>query len=324
MAGHLLKRHNCITGSPMLSQIRGTDEEHGGGIHRLPLASARPEPGPTPRGRIRHRRQQQVASTVADRGRRGHRQDQDARSSGRASDFEWRRPAPSAAADLHSARRARDDPARPPYPGRSSRQRRRLRVRQTAILPWSGTFHSVGSRLLRLHALSIGLDSSFTILDRSDSADLLDLLRTELGLSRTASRFPRKDTCLAIYSYTVNAGCPLEETLAQSFPWCADWPNELRRLFEAYVVASSGRASSITTTSCCIGATRWPKQSSQLRSAAVSTTSSLTSTRIPIGSKPRSCWRCAPTGLVSQSSATMRNRSIRSVRQPFGTFWTFL
>ena len=108
---------------------------------------------------------------------------------------------------------------------------------QTPVLPWSGTFHSVGSRLLRLHALSIGLDASFTILDRSDSADLLDLVRTELGLSRTASRFPRKDTCLAIYSYTVNAGCPLEETLAQSFPWCADWPNELRRLFEAYVVA---------------------------------------------------------------------------------------
>jgi DNA helicase II / ATP-dependent DNA helicase PcrA len=108
---------------------------------------------------------------------------------------------------------------------------------QTAILPWSGTFHSVGSRLLRLHALSIGLDPSFTILDRSDSADLLELVRTEHGLSRTLSRFPRKDTCLAIYSYTVNAGCPFEETLAQTFPWCADWPNELRRLFEAYVVA---------------------------------------------------------------------------------------
>ena len=108
---------------------------------------------------------------------------------------------------------------------------------QTAILPWSGTFHSVGSRLLRLHAPSIGLDPSFTILDRSDSADLLDLMRTELDLARTASRFPRKGTCLAVYSYTVNAECPLEETLAQGFPWCADWAGELRRLFEAYVVA---------------------------------------------------------------------------------------
>ena len=111
------------------------------------------------------------------------------------------------------------------------------RASQTAVLPWSGTFHSVGSRLLRLHALSIGLDASFTILDRSDSADLFDVVRTELGMYRTVSRFPRKDTCLAIYSYTINAGCRLEETLAQSFPWCADWPNELRRLFEAYVVA---------------------------------------------------------------------------------------
>src|SRR5215471_5667928 len=108
---------------------------------------------------------------------------------------------------------------------------------QTAILPWSGTFHSVGSRLLRLYASSIGLDPTFTVLDRSDSADLLDLERSELGLARTASRFPRKGTCLAIYSYTVNVGCPLEETLADSFPWCADWSSELRRLFEAYVVA---------------------------------------------------------------------------------------
>jgi len=34
-----------------------------------------------------------------------------------------------------------------------------------------------------------------------------------------------------------NAECPLEETLAQGFPWCADWAGELRRLFEVYVVA---------------------------------------------------------------------------------------
>jgi DNA helicase-2/ATP-dependent DNA helicase PcrA len=94
---------------------------------------------------------------------------------------------------------------------------------QPAILPWSGTFHSVGSRLLLLHAPSIGLDPSFTVLDHSDSTHLLDLVRSEPGLARTASRFPRKGTCLAIYSYTVNTGCPLEKTLAQSFPWCAEF-----------------------------------------------------------------------------------------------------
>ena len=104
-----------------------------------------------------------------------------------------------------------------------------------SLLPWSGTFHAIGSRLLRLHAGSIGLDETFTVLDRADLADLLDLVRSEHGLSQTGSRFPRKDTCLAIYSYTVNAGCPLEETLTELFPWCAEWSAELRRLFQAYV-----------------------------------------------------------------------------------------
>jgi DNA helicase-2/ATP-dependent DNA helicase PcrA len=58
----------------------------------------------------------------------------------------------------------------------------------SSLLPWSGTFHAIGSRLLRLHAGSIGLDSTFTVLDRTDSADLLDLVRNEHGLSRTALR----------------------------------------------------------------------------------------------------------------------------------------
>jgi DNA helicase-2/ATP-dependent DNA helicase PcrA len=97
----------------------------------------------------------------------------------------------------------------------------------SSLLPWSGTFHAIGSRLLRLHARSIGLDSTFTVLDRADSADLLDFVRSEIGLSQTASRFPRKDTCLAIYSYTVNARCSLEETLAGFFPWCDEWSGEL-------------------------------------------------------------------------------------------------
>ena len=107
----------------------------------------------------------------------------------------------------------------------------------SSLLPWSGTFHAIGNRLLRLHAGSIGLEPTFTVLDRANSADLLDLVRSELGLSQTGSRFPRKDTCLAIYSYTVNAGCPLEQTLVEFFPWCAEWRGELRRLFQAYVAA---------------------------------------------------------------------------------------
>src|SRR5664279_273362 len=56
-------------------------------------------------------------------------------------------------------------------------------------LPWSGTFHAVGARLLREFANHIGLKPSFTILDRSDAADLMNLVRHELGQSKTKERF---------------------------------------------------------------------------------------------------------------------------------------
>jgi DNA helicase-2/ATP-dependent DNA helicase PcrA len=72
-------------------------------------------------------------------------------------------------------------------------------------LPWSGTFHAVGARLLREYAKQIGLNPSFTILDRSDSADLMDLVRHDLKLSTKKSRFPQKETCLKIYSLVVNS-----------------------------------------------------------------------------------------------------------------------
>jgi DNA helicase-2/ATP-dependent DNA helicase PcrA len=112
---------------------------------------------------------------------------------------------------------------------------------------WSGTFHAIANRLLRLHAESVGLDPGFTVLDRSDSADLMDLLRGDLRAAATQGgpdttrasdkpgRFPRKATCLAIYSHTVNSQRPLSETLEEAFPWCADWEDELRELFAGYV-----------------------------------------------------------------------------------------
>ena len=104
-----------------------------------------------------------------------------------------------------------------------------------AGLPWSGTFHSIANRLIRRHCRQLGLDESFTVLDRGDAADLLDLARHERGLSKTEKRFPRKDTCLAIYSHRVNAQAPLARTLLEAFPWCAEWQEELNGLFRDYV-----------------------------------------------------------------------------------------
>jgi DNA helicase-2/ATP-dependent DNA helicase PcrA len=104
-------------------------------------------------------------------------------------------------------------------------------------LAWSGTFHSVGARLLREYAGRIGLAPGFTIHDREDSADLLNLVRHELGFSAKEKRFPLKSTCLGIYSAVVNTQAPLNDVLQASYPWCAQWEPELKQLFLRYVEA---------------------------------------------------------------------------------------
>jgi DNA helicase-2/ATP-dependent DNA helicase PcrA len=107
----------------------------------------------------------------------------------------------------------------------------------TDALTWAGTFHGIGARLLREYSDQIGLDRAFTIHDREDAADLMNLVRHDLGFSKTASRFPTKGTCLSIYSRCVNAEIPIEQVLGMSFPWCSSWATELKQLFAAYVEA---------------------------------------------------------------------------------------
>jgi DNA helicase II / ATP-dependent DNA helicase PcrA len=106
-----------------------------------------------------------------------------------------------------------------------------------SALPWAGTFHAVGARLLRDYATHIGIDAAFTIHDREDSADLMNLVRHDLGFSAKESRFPTKATCLAIYSRAVNAEEDLAAVLMKAYPWCASWEDELRTLFAAYLDA---------------------------------------------------------------------------------------
>jgi DNA helicase II / ATP-dependent DNA helicase PcrA len=100
---------------------------------------------------------------------------------------------------------------------------------------WGGTFHSVATRLLRQHGERMGLHPGFTIQDRGDSEDLLEVLRAELELGRGKRRFPRKATCLDIYSRCVNARRPLDGVVAAHFPWCIEQVSGLKLLFRTYV-----------------------------------------------------------------------------------------
>lgn len=107
----------------------------------------------------------------------------------------------------------------------------------TDALAWAGTFHGIGARLLRMYAEQIGLSVDFTIHDREDSADLMNLVRHELGFSAKQSRFPTKSTCIAIYSRVVNSEASIKDILKSAYPWTLEWEEELKQLFAAYVEA---------------------------------------------------------------------------------------
>jgi len=140
--------------------------------------------------------------------------------------------------------------------------------------------------------------------------NLLDLVRRNSPVADRVT-LPRKDTCLAIYSYTVNAGCPLEETLAGSFHGVTSGPatpsplsGVCRRKQQDNVLD--------TTTSCCTGVTRWPSLLSPPKSAGALITSRR-QYQDTNRSRPRSCWRCV--GRVRLTVvATTRSRSIRFAR----------
>ena len=109
-------------------------------------------------------------------------------------------------------------------------------------LPWAGTFHAIGARLLREFAVQLGIEPRFSIADRGDAADLMNLVRNDLGFADKTSRFPMKATCLSVYSRVVNTQGSIDEILRDDFPKFRHWQEELRALFAAYVDAKHAQA----------------------------------------------------------------------------------
>ena len=101
--------------------------------------------------------------------------------------------------------------------------------------PWAGTYHGIANKLLRLYARHIGLQPEFSILDRSDASDLMDVCRQELDLSSLGKRFPRKVACLELYSLCTNRQQSLNDAILGDYPWCDGWQEELAGLFKRYV-----------------------------------------------------------------------------------------
>lgn len=119
--------------------------------------------------------------------------------------------------------------------------RARRLIGSSAGQVWGGTFHSMANRLLRTYGQPLGLSSTFTFIDSSDSADLMHSLAHELGV-RSERRFPKKETLASIYSRTVNSGTRLDEVVEGRYPWCLSELEGIRTVCEAYVARKKEQA----------------------------------------------------------------------------------
>ncbi|MFH5804925.1 ATP-dependent helicase [Alienimonas sp. DA493] len=99
---------------------------------------------------------------------------------------------------------------------------------------WGGTFHGVAARLLRVYHAALGLPRDFSILDRGDTEDLLDLCRGRLELPSGGARFPKKAVCAAIVSRSANSGETVAEVVETRYPHLLQHEANLRRLFDLY------------------------------------------------------------------------------------------
>src|SRR5437763_15261004 len=102
---------------------------------------------------------------------------------------------------------------------------RQMLDRVTNLLPidasgiWGGTFHSVGNRILRRHGSALGYNSGFSIMDREDQKDLINTVVGNAGIDPKEIRFPKGDVLAEIFSFVINTEMPMEEMLAEKFPY---------------------------------------------------------------------------------------------------------
>ena len=99
---------------------------------------------------------------------------------------------------------------------------------------WGGTFHSIGNRILRRHGTALGYSRGFTIMDREDQKDLIDAVVTSTGIDPKEIRFPKGDVLAEIFSFIVNTEKPIEELLAEKFPYFLPLLDKIQDVRERY------------------------------------------------------------------------------------------
>ncbi|MBB5353768.1 DNA helicase-2/ATP-dependent DNA helicase PcrA [Haloferula luteola] len=99
---------------------------------------------------------------------------------------------------------------------------------------WSGTFHSIGNRILRRHAEELGFTKSFSILDTDDQKSLLASVVGSMAIDTKVRRFPKADVLVSMFSLERNTGEALKDILAVRYPYFDSWQREIHEVRDAY------------------------------------------------------------------------------------------
>jgi ATP-dependent DNA helicase UvrD/PcrA len=100
-----------------------------------------------------------------------------------------------------------------------------------------GTFHSFANVTLRKYAKAIGLNPAFTILDQGDSADIINLIRSQKGFIDDKKRFPKKETLNKVFSLSVNTNRNVQDIIGEDYPHflpLIDKILEIQKIFTDY------------------------------------------------------------------------------------------
>ncbi|HID98583.1 MAG TPA: ATP-dependent helicase [Thermodesulfobacteriaceae bacterium] len=105
-----------------------------------------------------------------------------------------------------------------------------------------GTFHGFAHGMLRRFSDAAGFPHGFTILDRTDTQDLLHLLARELELSGPGKTFPKRTTLASLTSKVANSGGSVLTVLEKNYPHLIRELSGLEQLFEAYALYKTRNA----------------------------------------------------------------------------------
>ncbi len=111
---------------------------------------------------------------------------------------------------------------------------RELAPHDTSAL-WAGTFHSIGSRILRRHASDLGFTRSFSILDRDDQKSLLKTVIADCNIDTKQRRFPKPDVLASMFSLIENTDSSLEQVIADRYDHLYDWIAEIEKVRDGYI-----------------------------------------------------------------------------------------